>query len=185
MTVAAAFAGPGRDARLQLGMSFYSGREHRLEMRALLFSRNHADLDLSETAFFHELMQLHFAESEPVICIQFASAFEPVAQKIENHQSAATFQNPPRRGDGSLGMNSMMQSLTQDCKVDTVFRDRRIFNIAKPVLEILESVFLRQLRAEVDHFGRIIDGDHFTRIFCQQLRKCPFARSEVSHSQRR
>jgi len=33
MTVAAAFAGPGRDAGLQRAMSFYSGHEHRLEMR--------------------------------------------------------------------------------------------------------------------------------------------------------
>ncbi len=33
MTVPAAFAGPGRDAGLQPAMSFYSGREHRLEMR--------------------------------------------------------------------------------------------------------------------------------------------------------
>jgi hypothetical protein len=33
MTVAAAFAGPGRDAGLQPVMSFYPGREQRLEMR--------------------------------------------------------------------------------------------------------------------------------------------------------
>jgi hypothetical protein len=33
MTVAAAFAGPGRDAGLQPAMSFYSGGEQRLEMR--------------------------------------------------------------------------------------------------------------------------------------------------------
>jgi hypothetical protein len=33
MTVAAAFAGPGRAAGLQPAMSFYSDREQRLEMR--------------------------------------------------------------------------------------------------------------------------------------------------------
>ena len=53
--------------------------------------RNEADLDLSETAFLQELMQLHFAESEPVVCVQLAGAFEPVAQEVENHQSAAAF----------------------------------------------------------------------------------------------
>ena len=67
------------------------GREHRLKMRALLFARNDADLDVPEPAFFQELMQLYFAESEPVICIQFPGAFEAVTQKIENHQSAAAF----------------------------------------------------------------------------------------------
>ena len=68
---------------------FCSLREDSLKMRALVFPRNDADLNVSKTAFFQELMQLHFAESEPVICIQLARAFEPVTQKIENHQSAA------------------------------------------------------------------------------------------------
>src|SRR5438034_8954772 len=80
-------------------------------------------------------------------------------------------------------MNGVMQSLTEDRKIDTVFRDGRIFNIAEPVLEILESMLLRKLGTELDHFWRIIDGDHFARLFRQQLRKCPLACSEVGHRQ--
>jgi len=60
-------------------------------MRALVFPGNNVDFNVSETASFQELMQLHFAESEPVICIQLASAFEPVTQQIENHQLTAAF----------------------------------------------------------------------------------------------
>ena len=54
-------------------------------MRALRFPRDDADLDLSETALFQELMQIHFAKAKPVICIKFPGLFEPVAQQVENH----------------------------------------------------------------------------------------------------
>src|SRR5947208_12994890 len=82
-------------------------------------------------------------------------------------------------------MDGVMQSLTEDRKIDTVFCDGRIFNIAKPVLEILESMLLRKLGTELDHFWRIIDGDHLACLLRQQLRECPLACAEVSHSQRR
>ncbi len=83
--------GAGSATGSGLQQLLYPRREDGLKMRALVFPGNDADLNVSETAFFQELMQLHFAESEPVICIQFARAFEAVAQKIENHQSAAAF----------------------------------------------------------------------------------------------
>ena len=185
MVVAASFVGAGNDTGLRPQQLLCSRRENGLEVRALLFPGNDADLNVSETAFFQELMQLHFAESEPVICIQFASAFESVTQKIENHQSTAAFQNPTGCGDGSLGMNGVMQGLTENRKIDTVFCDRWIFNIPKPVLEILESMLLRKLGAELDHFWRIIDRDHLARLLRQQLRECPLACSKVSHGQRR
>src|SRR6266699_7042756 len=80
-------------------------------------------------------------------------------------------------------MNSVMQSLAENCQIDIVFRDRRIFNVAEPILEVLESMFLRQLRAELNHLWRIINGDHFARLLRQQLRECPLACSEVGHRQ--
>ena len=53
-------------------------------MRALFLSSDNAHLNLPEAAFFQELMQLHFAEAEPVVCVKFAGTFESMAQKIEN-----------------------------------------------------------------------------------------------------
>src|SRR4029079_6179722 len=70
-------------------------------------------------------------------------------------------------------------------KFDVVLDDRGVLNIAKPILKILESVFLRQLRPELDHPGRIINGDNFARSFRQQLRKCPLACSKSGAGQRR
>jgi hypothetical protein len=46
-------------------------------------------------------------------------------------------------------------------------------------------VFFRQLRAELDHLWRIIDGDDFACVFGQQLRKGPLACAEVGDRQRR
>jgi hypothetical protein len=42
-------------------------------------------------------------------------------------------------------MNGVVQGLAEDCKIDAVFRDRRVLNIAQPILKVLEAMFLRQL----------------------------------------
>src|SRR5947208_9246171 len=80
-------------------------------------------------------------------------------------------------------MYCVIKCLIKNRKYDTVFCDGLIFNIAKPILEILESMLLRKLSAELDHFWRIVDGDHFARLLRQQLRECPLACSEVGHRQ--
>src|SRR6516162_2199635 len=67
-------------------------------------------------------------------------------------------------------MNGVVQRLAQDCKVDAVFRDWRVFNIAQPVFKVFESVFLRQLRPKLNHLWRIIDRTNFARAFRKQLR---------------
>ena len=46
-------------------------------------------------------------------------------------------------------------------------------------------MFLRQLRSELDHLWRIIDGNDFASIFGQQLRQRPLACPEVSDCQPR
>ena len=138
-------------------------------MRALLFPGDNADLDIPEAAFLEELVQLDLAESEPVIRVKLTRLFESMTQKIENHQASAAFQNPVSSADGALGMNGVVQRLAEDCKVDAVFRDGWVLNIAQPVFKILEPVFLRQLRSELDHLRRIIDGNNFARSFRQQL----------------
>ena len=68
---------------------FFTGRENGLEMRALFFARDDRDFDVLETGFFQKLVQLHFAEAEPVIGIKFARLFETMAEQIENHEAAA------------------------------------------------------------------------------------------------
>src|SRR5206468_11439551 len=114
-------------------------------MRALFFSRNNADLDLPETAFFQELVQLNFAKPKPVVCIKFAGLLEPMAREIENDQAAAALQNSMSRINSALGVNRVMQRLAQNRKIDAVFCNRRVLNIAEPVFEIIKSMFLRQL----------------------------------------
>src|SRR6185312_7569725 len=50
-------------------------------------------------------LQLHFAQSEPVVRVKFTRFFESMAQWSENHQSSAAFQNPVSSANGALGMN--------------------------------------------------------------------------------
>ena len=78
-----------------------------------------------------------------------------------------------------------MQCLTQEDEIDTIFCNRRLFQIAQPVLEILEAMFLRQLRTELDHLRRVVDCDHFARALGQQLGKCSFTRAKIDNGQAR
>src|ERR1043166_5271094 len=70
-------------------------------------------------------------------------------------------------------MDSVMQGLAENCKIDTVFRDGRVFNVAEPILEILESMLLRQLPAALDPFWRIMDSDHLARFFASNCESVP------------
>src|SRR5262249_37553174 len=114
-------------------------------MRALLFPGHDTDFDVSKAIFLEKLVQLDFTEAEPMVRIQLARLFEPMAQYSENHQAPASSQYPMRCADRALGMNGVMQRLAEDREIDAVFCNRRIFNVAKPVFKILKSMFLRQL----------------------------------------
>ena len=138
-------------------------------MRALLLACDDAHLNFAEAVFFQKLMQLHFAKSEPVVRIQFAGPFEAMAQKIEDDQPPPAFQQAMCRRDGTLRMNGVMQRLTQNRQIDTVVCDRRIFDVAKPVFKIFESMLFCQLRPEFNHLGRIIDRNNLASVFRKQL----------------
>ena len=139
-------------------------------MGTLLFPGNDADLDIPEAAFLEQLVQLNFTETKPVVRVKFTRFLESMTQEIENHQTASAFQKPVSSVNGPLGMNGVVQGLAEDCEVDAVLRDRRIFNITQPVLKVFEPMLLCQLRSELDHLRRIIDGNNFTSSFGQKLR---------------
>ncbi len=65
------------------------------------------------------------------------------------------------------------------------FGNRRIFDIAEPIFEIRKAVFFRELRSELDHLRRVIDGDYLARGFGEELRERSFSRPEVGHGQGR
>src|SRR6266576_5805802 len=68
--------------------SLRPSREYGLKIRILFFPRNHANIDVLEAGVFQKLVQLHFAETEPVISVKFTRPLEGMVQQIENH-------NPP------------------------------------------------------------------------------------------
>src|SRR5207244_8732513 len=107
-----------------------------------------------------------------------------MGQKIENHQASAAFQNLVRGRDGSLRMNGVMQCLAQNRKIDTVFRDWRIFDIAEPVFEVLEAMLFCEFGSEFDHLWRTINCDNFARVFGYQLRKRSLASAKIRHGER-
>src|SRR5437773_12419339 len=101
-----------------------------------------------------------------------------MTQQVEDNDPAVPFQNTVGRLDRSLGLDCVMQRLTQQDKIDTALCNRRIFQITQPILEIFETMFLRQLRTELDHLWRVVDRDNFTRALRQQLGECSFRSEE-------
>src|ERR1043166_2823250 len=123
-------------------------------MRALFFPRDDGELNIFEAGRLEKLMELHFAEAEPMIGVKLARSLEAVAEQIENHKAAAFAEDAMGAGDGALGMDGVVQRLAENGEVDRAFRDRRILDVAETVFEIGEPVFLRELRSGLDHLRR-------------------------------
>src|SRR3984893_4017928 len=138
-------------------------------MRTLLFPRDHTDFNLAKTGFFQKFVQTYLAEAEPVVGVKFARLLKPMTKQIEHDDPPVFFQNPMRRFDRAFRFDGVMQGLTQNGKIDTVLGNWRVLDIAEPILQALEAVFARRFSAELDHLWRIVDRDHFSRAFGQQL----------------
>src|SRR5437763_15682590 len=113
-------------------------------MRALFLPRHDRDLDVFEAARLEKLMELHFAEAEPVVRVKLTRALETVAEQIENHDPPALAQHPVSARDRPLRMDRVMERLAQDREGDRAVFARRIFDVTEAVLEIREPVPLRQ-----------------------------------------
>src|SRR2546423_8968653 len=114
-------------------------------------------------------MQFHFAKTEPAVGVELPRLFKTMTEQTEHNDAAAAFQNATRRRHRPLRFDCVMQGLTEQDKIDALFRDRRIFQIAEAILEIFEAVLLRKPRTELHHFWRVIDCDYFARAFREQL----------------
>src|SRR2546423_8075373 len=170
--------------QLRRQILFRARRKYRLEMRALFLARYHRDLNVLEAGRFEKLMELHFAEAEPVIGVKLAGAFETVVEQIEDHDAAAFAQDAMGARDGALGMDGVMQRLAQNREIYRAFRDRWIFDVAEAIFEIGEAVLLGELRAELNHLRRIIDRDNVASGLGEQLRKRSFAGAQIGHGER-
>src|SRR2546423_15154833 len=67
--------------------SLRPSREYGLKIRTLFFPRDYANIDVLEAGVFQKLVQLHFAETEPVISVKLARPLEGMVQQIENHNA--------------------------------------------------------------------------------------------------
>ena len=57
--------------------------------------------------------------------------------------------------------------------------DGHVFQIAQAVFQVADVVLARQLRAELHHLFRIVDGDHLLGALRHELRERSLARAEV------
>src|SRR2546423_7415718 len=165
--------------QLRRQILFRARRKYRLEMRALFLARYHRDLNVLEAGRFEKLMELHFAEAEPVIGVKLAGAFETVVEQIEDHDAAAFAQDAMGARDGALGMDRVVQCLAENREIYRAFRNRRVFDVAETIFQIGEAMFFGELRTELDHLRRIIDCDDFAGGLGEELRKGSFARAKI------
>src|SRR5437899_12193917 len=137
--------------------SLRPSREQGLKIRTLFFPRDHANIDVLEAGVFQKLVQLHFAETEPVISVEFARSLEGMVQQIENHNAPILSQNGMRALDRAFRPRSMVQSLTENRQIDAVTGNVRLLHFAEPLRDVAVAMFLRQLRRTFDYLHRIIE----------------------------
>ena len=65
-------------------------------MRALFFAGNHADVDILKPRVLQKLMQLHFAEPEPVLSVEFTRLFEAMAEEVPQARTYEAWTEFPR-----------------------------------------------------------------------------------------
>src|SRR5437660_259227 len=143
--------------------SLHASGKDGLEMRTLLFPRDDADFNLAKTAFFQKFVQTHLAEAEPVVGVKFARLFETMTEEIEHNDASILFQNSMRRFDRAFRFDGVMQSLTQNSKIDTVLGNPRVLDITQSILQGLQAVFARKFCAELHHLWRSGDRNHCAR----------------------
>ena len=80
-----------------------------------------------------------------------------------------------RENSGDIVRPMVISAVSRDSARAAVWRlhlaacSQHVFDVTKPVFEILESMLLRQLRSELNHLRRIINGNDFARVFGQHL----------------
>src|SRR5256714_13415404 len=120
----------------------------------LILAQNNGIFYIREASGFQKLMEVQFTKPQPMGGIKLTGALEPVAEQVQDHDPSALSQDAMSARDRALGMNGMMQRLTQNREVDRPFADRRIFDIAESILKVREAVLLCQFSAKLDHLRR-------------------------------
>ena len=86
--------------------------------------------------------------------------------------------------DGMGGLERVVQRLAKKGEIDARIVDGRGFEVAEAVFEVCDPVIARQLRTELNHFRRVVDGDDPFGALGQQLRKSSFACPEIGNDTR-
>src|SRR5436190_22151496 len=107
-----------------------SASEQRLEMRRLLFARDHTDFDLLEIRCFEPALKITLCETQPTIAIKFVCFLEFVLEQIENEKLSARLENSVCGLDRVFRFFRMMQRLTQNHEINASWINGRVLQIA-------------------------------------------------------
>ena len=143
------------------------------------FAGDGGDFDFGEAGFLEEGVEGAFFETEPDIGVEFAGLFEGVFVEVEDEELAAGAEDAEGLVDGGLGVLGVMERLGEDGEVDGFVRERDAFDVAELIGEIEEAVFLRELGADFDHAGRVVDAGDGAGAVGEELGNEALAGAEV------
>ena len=142
-------------------------------MRTLLRPRHDRDFQFAKAGLLEPLMQLHLAEAEPLVGVQFARTLEPVAEQVQNDQPLALFWNAVRARDAARnaapgstwrGRSSLFQSADLRCRPagirDLRSRARRKLRAVTCWKEVMDSLGWRDAERLLDR-ARIVHVPSF------------------------
>ena len=150
-------------------------------MRGLAFFIDDGGFDVFEARFFHHFKELNFGKPQPGIGVEIARLIEAVLQQIQNDQRTTRCEDSVSGGDRSFRVLGVVERLGKDREVYRGIVNWRFFNIAKPIFQVVESVFLGEDLAKLDHLGRVVDGDDFFSPRRKELGEGSFAGTHVRY----
>jgi len=133
--------------------------EEGLEIWGFGFFVDQVGLNVLEAGFLEEAFEFYFAETQPEIGVEFSCLFEAVLDEVEDGNAASGLEDAPGFGDGAAGMDGVVEGLAEEREIDGCVFDRDGFEVASPVFESLDALFLGEFGAVFDHFLGVIDGD--------------------------
>ena len=137
------------------------------------------DFHFREAGFFQEGVEGAFLEAEPDVGVELAGFFEGMLVEVEDQDLAAGLQDPERLVDGGLRMLGVVERLAQDREVHGFVGQRDLLDVAVLVGEVGQAVFLRELGADLDHLGGVVDAPDLLGAVGEQLRDEALAGAEV------
>ena len=133
-----------------------------------------------EARFGEGGFEFGFAEAEPFVGIELAGLFKAMLCEIEDGDAPAGLEDAMGFGEGSLGVEGVVEGLRKEQEVDAVGVDGQLLHVSEAVVDVFDALFFGVGLGDRDHTGGAVDGDDAIGSLGEEKGKGSFAGPEIS-----